>query len=288
LYKTFKAIDVNGNGLLEKSEVAQILARTGHDSSTEAVNRLFANASEEANAKGMEFVEFVELSDHFQPLLVHDMVHFKTSPNAHPTVDKLSGKKETWENPMQHSVWTEDQINGVAKTHKEPECQADRLAFNAVRLARFSFDTLSLFNFGELTKSKVLKRAIFLETVAGVPGMCAAMIRHLRSLRRMDRDHGWIHTLLEEAENERMHLLTFVKMYQPGPMFRLAVLGAQGIFMNLFFLTYLVNPKICHRFVGYLEEEAVKTYTMIVDAIDDGRLKEWAEEPGAESLVLTD
>lgn len=26
----------------------------------------------------------------------------------------------------------------------------------------------------------------------------------MRSLRKMERDHGWIHTLLEEAENERM------------------------------------------------------------------------------------
>ena len=37
---------------------------------------------------------------------------------------------------------------------------------------------------------------MFLETVAGVPGMVGAMVRHLRSLRHMDRDHGWIHTLL--------------------------------------------------------------------------------------------
>ncbi len=39
-------------------------------------------------------------------------------------------------------------------------------------------------------------RIIFLETVAGVPGMVAAMVRHLHSLRLMRRDHGWIHTLL--------------------------------------------------------------------------------------------
>ena len=53
------------------------------------------------------------------------------------------------------------------------------------------------------------------------------MLRHLRSLRRMDRDHGWIHTLLEEAENERMHLLTFLKLRQPGPIFRMSVVVTQ-------------------------------------------------------------
>ncbi len=53
------------------------------------------------------------------------------------------------------------------------------------------------------------------------------MLRHLRSLRRMDHVHGWIHTLLEEAENERMHLLTFIRLKQPGPLFRLSVVATQ-------------------------------------------------------------
>ena len=57
---------------------------------------------------------------------------------------------------------------------------------------------------------------IFLETVAGVPGMVGGMLRHLHSLRTMRRDHGWIRTLLAEAENERMHLLTFMELRQPG------------------------------------------------------------------------
>ena len=42
------------------------------------------------------------------------------------------------------------------------------------------------------------------------------MLRHMRSLRTMERDHGWIHTLLEEAENERMHLLTFMTLRWVG------------------------------------------------------------------------
>ena len=41
------------------------------------------------------------------------------------------------------------------------------------------------------------------------------------------RSNGWIHTLLEEAENERMHLLTFLSLRQPGMLFRGAVLVAQ-------------------------------------------------------------
>ena len=60
------------------------------------------------------------------------------------------------------------------------------------------------------------------------PGMIGAMVRHLKSLRRMTRDHGWIHTLLEEAENERMHLLTALELRRPGPLFKIAVIGTQG------------------------------------------------------------
>ena len=44
----------------------------------------------------------------------------------------------------------------------------------------------------------------------------------------MTRDHGWIHTLLEEAENERMHLLTALELRRPGPLFKFAVIGTQG------------------------------------------------------------
>lgn len=105
------------------------------------------------------------------------------------------------------------------------------------------------------------------------------MCRHLKSLRSMKRDYGWIHTLLEEAENERMHLLIFMTMKDPGLIFRLMVLGAQGVFFNAFFLTYLITPKTCHRFVGYLEEEAVKTYTGLLKDLDGPEhLKSWGNE----------
>ena len=57
-----------------------------------------------------------------------------------------------------------------------------------------------------------INRVIFLETIAAVPGFIGAMHRHLQSLRGLKRDNGWIHTLLEEAENERIHLLTFIHL----------------------------------------------------------------------------
>lgn len=67
-----------------------------------------------------------------------------------------------------------------------------------------------------LTEGQWLLRFLFLESIAGVPGMVAGMLRHLHSIRRLKRDNGWIETLLEESYNERMHLLTFMKMCEPG------------------------------------------------------------------------
>ena len=84
--------------------------------------------------------------------------------------------------------------------------------------------------------------------ILGVPGFAAAMIRHLHSLRRMQRDHGWIHTLLEEAENERMHLMTFMTLKRPGPLFRFTVIATQWIFTGFFSIAYLISPRFCHRY----------------------------------------
>ncbi|KAG0158264.1 hypothetical protein PDIDSM_5777 [Penicillium digitatum] len=125
----------------------------------------------------------------------------------------------------------------------------------------------------------------FLESVAGVPGMVGGMLRHLRSLRKMKRDNGWIETLLEEAFNERMHLLTFLKLAEPGWFMRLMVIGAQGVFFNGFFLAYLISPRICHRFVGYLEEEAVITYSRAIEELETGKLPEWKDLDAPEIAI---
>jgi threonyl-tRNA synthetase len=116
--------------------------------------------------------------------------------------------------------------------------------------------------------------------------MVAAMARHLRSLRSMERDHGWIHTLLEEAENERMHLVVVtLAERKPGVLMRAMVLLGQGVFFNLYFALYLLAPRTCHRFVGFLEEEAVKTYTKAINDLDAGKLPEWVNKPANDVAI---
>lgn len=64
-------------------------------------------------------------------------------------------------------------------------------------------------------------------------------------------------------------------MAEPGWFMKVMVLGAQGVFFNGFFISYLISPRTCHRFVGYLEEEAVMTYTHAISDIEQGRLPAW-------------
>ena len=105
-----------------------------------------------------------------------------------------------------------------------------------------------------MNKAKWIQRCLILETVAGVPGMVGGMARHLRSLRVLERDKGWIHQLLEEADNERFHLFFFLNIKQPKILERIFIIAMQGVFFNFFFFSYLLTPTFCHRFVGYLEE----------------------------------
>ncbi len=70
-------------------------------------------------------------------------------------------------------------------------------------------------------------------------------------------------------------MLTFMKIAEPGWFMKTVIIGAQGVFYNGFFLSYLFAPQICHRFVGYLEEEAVLTYSIAIDDIEAGKLPKW-------------
>lgn len=149
--------------------------------------------------------------------------------------------------------------------HHRPADLSDAIAFAFTKFLRFIADTFFAKRYGH--------RAVILETVAGVPGMVGGMLQHLKSLRLMRDDGGWIQTLLDEAENERMHLMVFIKIAKPNLFERLVILLVQGIFFNLYFVLYLVSPRTAHRVVGYFEEEAVVSYTAFLKEIDGGMIE---------------
>ena len=116
-------------------------------------------------------------------------------------------------------------------------------------------------------------RAVVLETIAGVPGMVAGMLIHLKSLRKMQTGYGsQIREMLAEAENERMHLMFFIEIAKPNIFERLLVIAAQAIFMTFYLFMYIFFPKTSHRMIGYFEDEAVKSYTEYLDLVKGGKV----------------
>ncbi|KAK1567016.1 hypothetical protein Q3G72_007251 [Acer saccharum] len=113
-----------------------------------------------------------------------------------------------------------------------------------------------------------MSHAMLLETVAAVPVMVGGMLLHFMSLRKFEQSGGWIKALLEEVENERMHLNSGPQWYE-----RAIVVAVQGVFFNAYFVAYLASPKLAHRIVGYLEEEAVISYTEFLKDLDNGSME---------------
>ena len=147
--------------------------------------------------------------------------------------------------------------------HHVPQGVSDGVAIGTTKVLRWCADTFFAKRYGH--------RAVVLETVAAVPGMVGASLNHLRCLRRMCDDRGWIKTLMDEAENERMHLMTFVEIAKPTLFERFVILAAQWAFYIFFFALYLISSKTAHRLVGYFEEEAIISYTYYLQEIDEGR-----------------
>ncbi len=149
--------------------------------------------------------------------------------------------------------------------HKTPEGLSDRIALGIVKSMRVFADAFFSKRYGH--------RAVVLETVAAVPGMVGGLLQHLKSLRHIREDEGWIRELLDEAENERMHLMTFIHIAQPSVFERGLIMLGQAVFFNTYFFLYLFAPKTAHRVVGYLEEEAVVSYTGYLAQVDSGAVE---------------
>ena len=152
------------------------------------------------------------------------------------------------------------------ETHYEVKNMSDRVALRITKFLRFIADTFF--------KKKYGHRAVVLETVAAVPGMVAGMLIHLKSLRTMKADRGWIKILLEEAENERMHLMTFIEVAKPTSFERLIIISAQFIFILMYSIIYLFSQRTAHRIVGYFEEEAVFSYTEYLKELESGVIED--------------
>lgn len=171
---------------------------------------------------------------------------------------------------MNH-IWTSDEIFERRKTSLSkfvPRTASDWLMKGVMQTMYYSFNFVTGYKHEDPSPRSIEWRLIILESFAGVPGFVGAGFRHFYSLRNLKRDHGMIYTLLEEAENERMHLLVCLKMFDASMLVRGLVIGAQFSMTPFLLLTYMLHPPALHRFVGYLEETAVGTYENIVKHVE--------------------
>ena len=142
----------------------------------------------------------------------------------------------------------------------------DWIARSMTKFFRFFADTFFAKRYGH--------RAVVLETVAGVPGMVAGMLIHLRSLRKMERGNGtMIQEMLDEAVNERKHLMFFIEIAKPNWFERFLIVVAQFLFWHFYLLMYIITPKTAHKMIAYFEEEAVRSYTEYIELIKNNQIE---------------
>ena len=160
------------------------------------------------------------------------------------------------------------------KKHYYVNNLSDKVALGFTKFLRFLADTFFKKRYGH--------RAVVLETVAAVPGMVGGMLLHLKSLRKMEDDKGWIKILLDEAANERMHLMTFIEIAKPTLIERAIIMVAQFIFIVMYLIIYITSARTAHRIVGYFEEEAVISYTDYLSELESGKIK---DQPAPEIAI---
>ena len=158
--------------------------------------------------------------------------------------------------------------------HYKAKNFSDKVALSFTKFLRFLADTFFKKRYGH--------RAVVLETVAAVPGMVGGMLLHLKSLRKMEDDKGWIKILLDEAANERMHLMTFIEVAKPTFLERLIIMIAQFIFIIMYMIIFIISQRTAHRIVGYFEEEAVISYTEYLKELESGQIK---DQPAPEIAI---
>lgn len=243
--KDLQIVDENRDGQMQPEEFRKLL-EMHRDSFTEhEIDLLTESFYSGTGARGVSFDRFLEALD----------IAASKNADKNAIAEKLGIDARGAEYILgsKTHAYTDAELD-IELTHKPPEGLTNKLSFQAVRAVRYLFDLGTGWR-GEITTSKVMNRVIYLETIAAVPGMVAGVIRHFKSLRAMTRDGGMLNMFLEEALNERMHLLTFIKMKNPGMILRGAVLGGQIGFGTFYGLAYIISPKFCHSFVGYVEEE---------------------------------
>lgn len=176
-----KSFSKLSNALKASRTASKILARTATSNSIHKLTGSFSSTAQNSRPLAATFVS--------QDMDMHSTTEHHTpradTQNTPEYEKQLREKALVWKNPMQNMRWSAEQTGAVAIQHRTPKDLADKSALFAVKAARTMYDFASRYKKADINEQTILNRAIFLETIAGVPGMCAGMVRHLNSLRTM-------------------------------------------------------------------------------------------------------
>ncbi|KAJ3105334.1 hypothetical protein HDU97_008231 [Phlyctochytrium planicorne] len=161
------------------------------------------------------------------------------------------------------------------------------VAYILFRILKFGLNllTLTLPKPQFLSSNSWFRRFIFLETLSSVPGFMGSMIRHIRSLKSLQDDKGWIPTLLDDTENHRAHLMSWMMVGKPGAIMTTCVVITQGLFYQSFFVVYAVSQQTVHRFLTFVAEDSVKTYTICLEDVENGKIQDWKNRPAPKQAI---
>lgn len=192
--------------------------------------------------------------------------HISTSMPNHDQMNEESG------HPKAMSMSEEMRKAGINSF--VPRTMGDRVARMEVLGMRYMFDVLTGYRRpfpGQekaLTENNWLNKTIMLETLAMTPLFAASIVRYWRSLGGLRQDKGWVHALLDDSENERMHLTNWMMVKRPNLMMRAFVLAQQAFYVPMFMFGYTFTPKMAYRAIGYIEEVGLTHYRLLLREIE--------------------
>jgi len=207
--------------------------------------------------------------------------------NIGPDSDKFNPdqNKDHHSYTLKNHYWSDEDLLRARNTRKQHEdCSkpSDYILYGFLQGLYRTFNFITLFDKKDPSPESVKFRLILLESVAGIPPFIMAGYRHFRSLRELSYDGGRIYTHLEEAENERMHLITCMQVFETTKVTKAAVYAGQAVISPVCWFICVLNPRLLNRLVGYLEEIACETYGTILDKLEDPNsklFKAWNDVP---------
>ena len=144
----------------------------------------------------------------------------------------------------------------------EPAGYAEQSAKAIINGWIYLVDKMSGFEKDEKSKDVWMSKLVLTEMFLANPLLMGAMVYHTKSVMNPGRDLGVVSQYLTHADNARLSFVTLLEMKNPNIFYRLTTTLAQTI--DLFMCTLLLfpAPRLGHRTLAYMMEDAIDVYDM--------------------------